>query len=558
MALPSQAANYYWTAGSTTAEGGTGTWDTTTANWSLDTGSPYSNEAWPGLGNVANIRNSSNGQSSVLTLDSDISLSALFAATTSNNTNTSITIQPGTGPYSLNVTPTNSNLIFVSGSLGSTGTLAVNANMNVTDFNAGGTQQFKVYSSNLSSTVSITGDINLSGSTAGQKSLVFSSGTGSGSIAYSGSTTTAPGGTATLAFEFGSNGSNGNGQYTISGANTALGASATSKLWRGTLILENNAALGSSEMQLGGTATSGDTVKLVTGIGGLTINNSMYVADNAVDHIVGGQHTSGVSTFTGPLSISNGDVQLTSAAGGVTDFSGLLFASSGSASVTKVGEGVVRLIRATGNGSFSGETLVNEGVLLVNNTSGEGLGTGAVTVGTGTSTLATLGGTGIVNTAITVEGGGSMSPGDIDTGTLASQVGTFTAGDSVTWNSDDANAGMFFDLGADTASSDQLAISGSFTQGTGTDWLFEFEFLDPGSLNGDETYELISFSSTDFSAGDFSFTSNVGSLDGFFTVNANSLDFTVSAVPETSTYAVFMGLGVLLWVLRNRKRQATE
>lgn len=560
LTLTSGWATLWWDAGSTTATGGSGTWDASLSNWTFTAAdstppvSPWTNTTWS-VGQAA-FRNSSAGQVTTVTLDQNVTASSLWFGSTSAGATAggSITLEPSLSNYSLSLTPTGSNMIYVSGTLSPTTPITINTNLNIVDPNAGSAQQLKIYG-NINGSFTVNGNINISGSTAGYKSLVFDTGTGNGTMTYSGSTTTSPGGTATMGFEFGA-ASTGNGTYVVNGANTAV--SGTIKLNRGTVIVNNSSALGTAaanQVQLGGGAdtTNSPVTALVTGTSGVTVVNNMYVQNTVATHVVGGQHTSGVSTFSGSISMTSGALSVTSANGGVTDFAGPISASANSYALTKIGGGVVRFNRAAGN-TYRGATAVNEGMLLVNNTSGTGLGLGAVTVGTGTSVLASLGGTGTVTSAITINGGGSITPGNIDTTTLISQVGTFHAAAGLTWNSDGSHAGMLLNLGVNTAASDQLDITGAFTQGTGSSYLLSL--TDAGGLSLNTTYTLITFDSTTFSSASvfgLDQTTLTSGINGTFDLTGSELTFTVTSVPEPTPLAcVALALGLMWWVSRRR------
>jgi len=154
---------------------------------------------------------------------------------------------------------------------------------------------------------------------------------------------------------------------------------------------------------------------------------------------------------------------------------------------------------------------------------------------------ATLSGTGQV-TQLRLLDGGILSPGN--------SPGEFTA-DSLIWN---GGGDIAFELGSDntTATSDLLTITGALTKGSVGVW--EFDFSDGiGTPTLSETYTLLTFASTDFVVGDFAYTYS-GALSGFdgnFTLNATSLEFTVTAIPEPGT-SILLGLGLFAVAARRR------
>lgn len=154
---------------------------------------------------------------------------------------------------------------------------------------------------------------------------------------------------------------------------------------------------------------------------------------------------------------------------------------------------------------------------------------------------ATLSGTGQV-TQLRLLDGGILAPGN--------SPGEFTA-ESLIWN---GGGEIAFELGSDntTATSDLLTITGALTKGSAGVW--EFNFSDGiGTPTLNETYTLFTFGSTDFLVGDFTHTYS-GALSGFdgdFTLNAGSLEFTVTAIPEPGT-CVLLGFGLFAMAARRR------
>lgn len=178
-------------------------------------------------------------------------------------------------------------------------------------------------------------------------------------------------------------------------------------------------------------------------------------------------------------------------------------AISGEGEVRQRGTGTTTL---TANNTHTGDVLVTGGNLIVNGK----LISSTVTVSNG----GRLGGTGTIGESI-LGTGAILAPGN--------SIGTFTAA-SLAWQ---AGAGMYFELGDGT--SDMLRLSGALTKSGLGDFLFTFQDL--GWAVG-QTYSLIKFNGTEFSEGDFGYT-NSGGFAGTFLLNADSLDFTITAIPES-------------------------
>jgi hypothetical protein len=148
----------------------------------------------------------------------------------------------------------------------------------------------------------------------------------------------------------------------------------------------------------------------------------------------------------------------------------------------------------------------------------------------------TLGGSGIVP-QITLQSGGTISPGD--------SPGTLSAA-SLLWNS---GGSLAFELG-NPAHSDFLNLSGALSkQSAGA---YAFTFIDEGIEVG-QTYDLIGFGSTTFSATDFSFT-NAAPFAGNFAIAGNQLEFTPTSVPEPSAGQVLILCAAFMLRAPLRKR----
>jgi autotransporter-associated beta strand protein len=336
----------------------------------------------------------------------------------------------------------------------------------------------------------------------------------------------------------------------------------------GTLVLAGD------NTHTGGTVAKGGTLQLshAGALGGVTgeliVTGGNVTADTTVDintltFDTGSSQsvTGGTLSFADGGSISNSDNRydqtITSAIAGSPDvfikdfgagnqYKGLIFApDSGTQTL-----GDVLNPNNTGNTDKSGITLggstTGNSVASINYAGGDRYGTvyvqggewtvGDITTGTvrhsdGTlilnGTLAAgyqgyvftggvLAGNGTVDNALSMPSGAAIAPGN--------SIGTLTFNNDLTWASDDATAGMLFDLSETDNTGDLLDITGALTKGAGSSFIFDF-----AGATGSQTYTLANFASTDFVAGDFAATPM--SLSGAFVVNGTDLQYvTVAAV----------------------------
>ncbi|MEQ1906770.1 MAG: PEP-CTERM sorting domain-containing protein, partial [Pirellulaceae bacterium] len=155
----------------------------------------------------------------------------------------------------------------------------------------------------------------------------------------------------------------------------------------------------------------------------------------------------------------------------------------------------------------------------------------------------------------TLEGIGNVI-GDLTFGTAATLNPGFSPGQldftgDLTW--DDGGL-VFFDLGTNAPTTDFLAITGSLIKGV--DGTFAFTFVNNNWVAG-QTYDLISFASTTFSEGDFSYTNGAGFAGTFAITGGNLLQFNlISAVPEPGMLSVLLLAGIAgSSMVRRRRKQ---
>lgn len=185
-------------------------------------------------------------------------------------------------------------------------------------------------------------------------------------------------------------------------------------------------------------------------------------------------------------------------------------AISGAGGFTKIGSG--RLTLAAAN-IFSGAVSVDSGVLDVDGSVGAG---GALSINSG----GTVTGDGSINRAVVLNAGGVLQPGSsVPDSTLSAS--------SMTWH---GNGSIAYTL---DATSNHLAISGALSKGNVGP--FNFAFTPGASLSAGKSYTLATFTSTDFSAGDFSYTGLPSGLAGVFNLTSNSLTFDVFGPPVILT-----------------------
>ncbi len=283
---------------------------------------------------------------------------------------------------------------------------------------------------------------------------------------------------------------------------------------------------------LGGGLAAADGPALTVAAGLTAIcNGGDQIADSASVTMDGSLALFGDETFDalnggGAVQAAFGSRALTvGAASGSGSFGGALkFALS----LTKTGSGTQTL---SGSSTATGALTVSGGVLNVTGSvatfSGVVVQSGATLAGPGTAPLTAL------------ESGAAVAPGDA---AVAASIGTLAVSGTLTWN---GGAAARFHLSTADNTSDRIALSGALTKGSAGAYRFDFQ----GTGLAGQTYTLGTFTSSTFTAADFSYTGLASGLVGTFTKTATSLTFTVSAFSPIVTSTADSGPGTLRRVL---------
>jgi autotransporter-associated beta strand protein len=195
---------------------------------------------------------------------------------------------------------------------------------------------------------------------------------------------------------------------------------------------------------------------------------------------------------------------------------------SGAGSLVQRGTGTTTI---TGTHTYTGHPLVTAGTLIVNGT----ISNSSVIV----NANCTLSGSGQLG-QLSLESAAILSPGN--------SIGILSAG-SLNWN---AGAVLKYELG--NGVSDRFNLVQALTRGGVGN--FDFLFQDVGWVVG-QTHTLITFSNTDFTVDRFSFI-NTGGFGGHFTLDGDSLDFTLTSIPEPSVPALCLLATTCFLFIRRR------
>lgn len=396
----------FWDGSNTSAnnaiDGGAGTWDNSTTNWTTFDGA--ANSSWNELFAVFQATGG------VVTVSEDVALTGLQIASTGYD------ITSGGGSLVISLGDSNFRV-----DPGLTGTISANITGD------GGLLKNDIGTLVLSGTNTYAGDT----------AIAFGTLEVLGGAALPDTTTVSIDAGATLLVsaseEIGSLIGEGNIDLATGGVLTVGGTDSDATFEGGISGSGGLTKTGSGTLTLTGPTSFGSTTVAEGTLAGNAGSGQLTVASGATFDLAGGDET--VSDISGSGNILLGANTLTTGSTlGNTTFSGDI---SGTGDLIKVGSGTLTL---QGTQTFTGTTTVNNGLLLVNGT----LASAASSAGSGT-----LGGTGTIG-ELTVDA--TLAPG-------SGGIGTLNVNGPATFN-----AGSIFEVEIDPdGSGDLLAASGAVT-----------------------------------------------------------------------------------------------
>jgi fibronectin-binding autotransporter adhesin len=309
----------------------------------------------------------------------------------------------------------------------------------------------------------------------------------------------------------------GTGSITLSGANSFSGGV---QLREGTILVGNNAALGTGTFQVQFDEAGSKTIASSSGTAYTLANNVNIYNDFTIGQASGG---TGSLTFSGATQLGDeaGTRNITAASTTSHTFSGVV---SGVRGITKLGDGTLTLSGSSAN-TYSGLTTVSAGTLNLNKASGNAIA-GATTISSGAVLL--------------LSASNQVDSGAGDTVTLSGGTIRRGAGVSEAFGNLNITAASFLDFGTGAVAGGDYGLRFETYSNTDSALVTVNNFL-PGNK--------LQFLAASFGAGNlaqFSFSSG-------YTTSTSGGYFTITAIPEPSTYLAAAGLlALFLWPVRRR------
>lgn len=298
---------------------------------------------------------------------------------------------------------------------------------------------------------------------------------------------------------------------------SALGTALPEK----TIFLTNGTA-GSPQLLLDG---SGGAIDLPAAISYRTSVPNGAIVNEAGDNILRGDIMLMSGGGDTRIVASGGSLRLTgSIQSGVSSQRAFILAGTGNGQVEGVisdnpsgGVVVVRKLESgtwtlTGANTYTGNTTLNAGTLRIN-APGSLSASSAVTVN-----AATLAGDGTVGGSVTLAAAGRISPGVAE-----GSAGTLSIGGGLNvFSMATGNGKLFLNLRSPT-SSDQIAVGGTLTMGTGVLGFDDFVFTGLSGLTSG-TYKLITSTAISGTLDPTNLTGMIGSFNATLGINGNDLE----------------------------------